>query len=133
MLDDVRIHVRFKLCALWCAVVLCYLYGDYFELYQPGKLQGMLSGRMALGPISQNVLLAMAALLAIPSVMVFLSLVLPATIDRWANIAFGILYTAIMILAIQGAWRFYVLLGVIEIFLTALIVWYAWTWPKKAI
>jgi hypothetical protein len=31
-----------------------------------------------------------------------------------------------------GAWEFYVFLGVIEIVLTALIVWYAWKWPKRA-
>ena len=129
--DDIKIHVRFKLFALWCSVMFCYIYGDYFELYQPGKLKSMIAAGMALGGVTQGVLLGMAAVMAVPSLMVFLSLVLPPRVDRWANIVVGTLYTAIMIAAMKGGWRFYIFLGLIEITLTALIVWYAWTWPKQ--
>jgi len=130
--EDVKVHVRFKLFALWTSLMFCYLYGDYFELYQPGKLQAMIAGRMALGAITQGVLLGMAAVMAVPSLMAFLSLVLPAGVNRWANIILGVAYTGIMILAIQGSWHFYIFFGLIEIALTLLIVWYAWTWPKQA-
>ena len=129
-LDDIRIHVKFKLFALWTSVMFCYIYGDYFELYQPGKLQAMLTGRMALGAVSQGVLLGVAAVMVIPSLMGFLSLVLPPRVNRWLNIIFGVAYTVIVILAIQGSWHFYIFFGLIEITLTALIAWYAWTWPK---
>jgi hypothetical protein len=129
--EDIRVPVRFKLCALWSSVIFCYLYGDYFQLYQPGQLQGMMSGRMALGAVTQEVLLGMAAVMVIPSIMPFLSLALPPGPNRWTNIAFGALYTVIMILAIRGSWHFYIFLGLVEIALTALIVWYAWTWPKQ--
>jgi hypothetical protein len=128
--EDIKVHVRFKLFALWCSVMFFYIYGDYFELYQPGKLQDMISGRMPFGAISQGALLGMAAILIIPSLMPFLSLVLPPGVNRWLNIVFGAVYSVIMILAIQGGWHFYVLFGLIEIALTALIVWYAWTWPR---
>jgi hypothetical protein len=128
--EDIKVHVRFKLFALWCSVMFFYIYGDYFELYQPGKLQDMISGRMPFGAISQGVLLGMAAILIIPSLMPFLSLVLPPGVNRWVNIVFGAVYSLIMILAIQGGWHFYVLFGLIEIALTTLIVWYAWTWPR---
>jgi Family of unknown function (DUF6326) len=130
-IDDIKVHVKFKLFALWSSVIFFYIYGDYFELYQPGKLQGMIAGKMALGPVSQGVLLGMSAIMVIPSLMPFLSLVLPAGINRWANVVFGALYTAVMILAIIGSWHFYIVYGLIEIALTALIVWYAWTWPKQ--
>jgi len=130
-LDDIKIHVKFKLFALWSSVMFFYIYGDYFELYQPGKLQEMIGGRMALGAITQGVLLGMSALLAIPSLMVFLSLVLPPQVNRWMNIILGIVYTLVMILAIKGAWHFYIFFGPIEITLTALIVWYAWSWPRS--
>jgi len=129
--EDIKVHVRFKLFALWSSVMFCYIYGDYFELYEPGKLQAMTAGRMALGPISQGALLGMAAVMVIPSLMLFLSLVLPPQLNRWANITLGIVYTAIMILAIQGSWHFYIFFGLVEITLTLLIVWYAWTWPKQ--
>lgn len=130
-LGDIKVHVRFKLFALWSSVMFFYIYGDYFELYQPGKLQAMIAGRMALGAISQGVLLAMAAVMAIPSLMPFLSLVLPPRANRWLNIIFGAAYTLIMILAIKCGWHFYIFFGLIEITLTTLIVWYAWTWPKQ--
>ncbi len=131
-LEDVKVHVKFKLFALWCSVLFFYIYGDYFELYQPGKLQAMIAGRMAMGVVSQGVLFGMSAVMAIPSLMIFLSLVLPSRVNRWLNMVLGAAYSAVMILAIQGAWHFYVFFGVIEIMLTSLIVWYAWTWPKRA-
>ena len=129
--EDITVPVRFKLFALWVSVLFFYVYGDYFELYQPGKLQQMLAGRMPLGAISQGVLLGMSAVMVIPSLMPFLALILPAGVKRWANIVFGTLYTVTMILAIRGGWHFYVFFGVIEIILTLLIVFYAWTWPKQ--
>lgn len=131
MLDDIKVHVKLKLSGLWCSVMFCYIYGDYFELYQPGKLQEMLSGRTALGPATQATLLGMAVLMTIPSLMVVLSLLLPATLSRWLNIVLGVLYSAIMVLAIQGSWHFYVFFGLIEIALTVGIIWHAWTWPKR--
>jgi len=128
---DIKVHVRFKLFALWTSVMFFYIYGDYFELYQPGKLQDMLSGRMPFGAISQGALLGMAAVMIIPSLMPFLSLVLPAAVNRWVNIVFGVIYSLIMIVVIRGGWHYYVLFGLIEITLTVLIVWFAWTWPKQ--
>ena len=75
--EDIKVHVRFKLFALWCSVMFFYIYGDYFQLYEPGQLQEVISGRMGFGPISQGVLLGMAAVMVIPSLMPFLSLALP--------------------------------------------------------
>ncbi len=129
--EDIKVHVRFKLFALWSSVMFFYIYGDYFELYQPRKLQEMIAGRMPLGAVSQGVLLGVAAVMIIPSLMPFLSLVLPTAANRWVNIVFGAVYTVIMILAIRGGWHYYVLFGLIEITLTMLIVWYAWMWPKQ--
>ena len=43
--DDIRVHVRLKLVALWSSLMFFYIYADYFQLWQPGHLQGMLEGR----------------------------------------------------------------------------------------
>lgn len=130
MLSDIRIHVRFKLSALWAALMFCYIYGDYFGLYVPGKLQGMLGGDGPVGPVSESSLVATALLLAVPGLMVFLSLVLSPRLCRWVNIALGLFYTAIMLLTMPGAWWFYITLGVIEVALSLLIVVCAWRWPR---
>lgn len=130
-LDDIEVHVKFKLSALWASVMFCYIYGDYFGLYQPGKLRGMLDGRMApLGPTTQGVLLGTSIMMAIPSVMVFLSLTLKPRLNRALNITLGALFTAIMLITMLGAWVFYVFLGIVEVVLTGSIVRYAWTWPR---
>jgi len=133
-LSDVPIHTRLKLSLLWVSTVSCYIYCDYFELYIPGKLQGMLQGRMApLGTVTQGTLVGTSLLLAIPSLMIFLSVVLRPGISRVLNLVFGVLYTLMMaMLAVQADWYFYQGFALIEALLTALVVWYAWTWPKTA-
>lgn len=130
-LDDIKVHIKLKLSALWAALMFCYIYGDYFGLYVPGKLEGMLDGNGPIGPVNQATLVATSILLAVPGVMVFLSLVLPPRLDRWLNIVLGAFYTVIMLITMPGAWDFYILMGLIEIVLTVLIIWYAWTWPKR--
>lgn len=132
-LQDSIVPMRLKLSALWASLMFCYIYGDYFGLYQPGKLEGMLEGRMGpLGPTTQGVLLGTSALMAIPAVMVFLSLVLTPDLDRWANIILGAFFTVIMLITMPGSWAFYVFLGFVEVALSILIVWHAWKWPRQA-
>jgi hypothetical protein len=129
-LDDVKIHVKMKLSALWASVMFCYIYGDYFGLYQPGALRGMMEGQMRpLGTATQGVLLGTSLMMAIPSVMVFLSLALKPNLNRWLNIILGVVYTAIILITMPGSWAFYIFLGVVEVVLTALVVRYAWNWP----
>lgn len=130
-LVDIKLHVRFKLSALWTALMFCYIYGDYFGLYVPGKLQGMLGGEGPVGPVSEATLVGTALLLAVPGLMVFLSLLLPPRLCRWLNIGLGLFYTAIMLLTMPGAWWFYIVLGVIEVALSLLITAMAWRWPRS--
>lgn len=132
VLDDVRVPIRYKLSALWTSVMFFYIYADYFELYVPGKLQGILAGQMVpLGPVTQVILLGTAAMLALPSAMIFLSVALRASVTRWLNIVVGATYTAIQLAVISGSgWTFYIAMGLLETILTALIVWTAWKWPR---
>ena len=34
--EDMRVHVRLKLSALWSSLMFFYIYADYFQLWQPG-------------------------------------------------------------------------------------------------
>jgi hypothetical protein len=130
-LDDIRIHVRLKIAALWTSVMFLYIYADYFGLYVPGNLKDMLDGKMGpLGPTTQAVLLGTSIMMAIPSVMICLTLLLKAALSRWLNIIFGALFTAIICITMWD-WMFYVVYGVIEVMLTSLVVWYAWKWPRQ--
>ena len=133
MLNDIQVHVKFKLFALWSALLFCYFYADYFELYQPGKLQEMLSGKWAYGPVTQGSLLGLSAFMAVPCLMGCVTLLIPARFARWLNVFWGSVCTVIQILTFSGSWRYYVFFGLIEVVLTMLIVWFAWTWPKLAL
>jgi hypothetical protein len=57
--------------------------------------------------------------------------VLKPRLNRWLNIILGATYTVIILITMPGAWVFYIFLGVIEIVLTMLVVWYAWNWPRQ--
>ena len=131
-LEDYKINIKIKLSILWASVTLFYLYGDYFELYIPQKTQGLVTGDNLLDSPT-NLFLA-ALLLAIPAVMVVLSILLKPTINRILNIVFGLFFTALMLLIAftsMEPWRtFYVFYAILESVITTLIVWYAFKWPK---
>jgi hypothetical protein len=82
------------------------------------------------GPATQGVLLGTSLVMALPSVMIFLSLALKPNLNRWVNIIFGMVYTVIILITMWD-WAFYIFYGIIEVVLTSLIVWYAWKWPKQ--
>lgn len=131
--EDIKVNIKIKLSALWTSVTLCYLYGDYFELYVPQKTQGLVNGVNMLD--SPMKLFAAAIMLAIPALMVFLSIILKSTLNKRLNIIFGICYTAIMVLIALTSltpWRtFYVFLAIVESCITSSIVYYAWKWTKN--
>lgn len=131
-LQDFEINVKLKLAALWASVTFCYLYGDYFELYVPKKVEGLLNGVNMLD--SPTKLFIAAFLLLLPSLMVFLSLILKPAVNRMLNIFLGVFYTLFVGLVgvnSLSVWRtFYVFYAAVEICLTLLIVWYAWRWER---
>jgi hypothetical protein len=134
-LQDFQINVKFKLSALWASVMFCYIYGDYFSLYVPGQIEGLMKGESGVGETTPFKLVLFALLMAIPSIMIFLSLALKPTINRILNVVFGLFFTAIMVLiifTIKNPWmNFNIVLAVIESIITVLIIGYAWKWPKE--
>lgn len=134
-LQDIEINVKFKLSALWTSVMFCYVYGDFFSLFVPGRIENLMQGNSGAGPTSPLKLLLFAVLMTLPSTMIFLSLLLKPVASRWTNIVVGIFFTLVMVLVVATSishWMiFYTYLGVIEIIFTLLIVWLAWIWPKQ--
>lgn len=126
-------NTKLKLASLWTSTTFCYLYGDYFELYTPGKVEGLLNGDHVLN--SPLTLLIASLIMLIPPLMVCLSILLTPKWNKWLNVAFGSLFTAMMLLIALGSltpwYSFYVLLAIVESTLTAVIVWNAFQWPKE--
>jgi len=134
MLENPKVNIKIKLAALWASATFCYLYGDYFELYTPDKIDSLITGENNLD--SPTKLLIASILLAISSVMVAASIILKPKINRILNILFGTLFTLMMVVigifSTDEWYLFYVFLAFLESIITALIVWYAWKWPKES-
>ena len=77
-------------------------------------------------------LVATTAYVVIPSLMVFLALVVPPRANRIANITLSIGYALTISAGAIGEWGYYILGSAIEVALLAAIGYHARTWPKDA-
>jgi len=133
-LVDVKIDVKMKLSALWVSIMFFYIYADLLGFYTPGHIESLIAGEVGGKPITLAFLLGTAIVMAIPSVMVFLSLMLKAKANRWANIIVGIVNICVLIGAtffVGKVGTYYYFYAIVEGVLLALIVGHAWMWPKQ--
>jgi hypothetical protein len=127
---DPWISPRLKISALWASMLFVFVYVDLFGLFRADVRADIEAGRMAGTSIDQAFLLGVTAFVALPSLMVFLSLVLPVRVGRVANIVLAVLYAVTIAGGAVGGWGYYLLGSALEVALLAGIVLYAWTWPK---
>lgn len=134
-LEPAPLSIRAQLTALWAAVMFCYIYGDYFALYIPGQAEKLVAGDTLLN--SPVRVFGASVLMALPSFVIVLLVLANASVARWANVTFGIIFTGIMVLIAVSSFPLtpnvaaYFYYAVIESIITVLIVWRAWTWPKS--
>lgn len=131
--EDFKINIKLILSALWASVMFLYIYGDYFELYVPQKIESLLNGQNLLN--TPYKLFFATIILILPSLMIFLSLIMKPKWNRVLNISIGIFLTLFTLLVGASSfteWRiFYVMLAFLESIITSIIVWKAWHWTKK--
>ena len=131
-LQNHKVDVRIKLALLWVSTMFCFIYGDYFELYTPYKLTGMLDGQIGpLGDVTQGKLLGTSIMMTVPSLMAAFSALSAPALCKWVNIVVASIFVGITVLVIQGSWTFYVYFGIVEILLLVSIIWIAWKWPRS--
>ena len=129
-MEDVKIW----LAVLWLVNTVGGLSSLVFEFYEPGVLDEIRSGAkngIAIGPVF---LLALVVLFTVSLIMAFLSVRLRDRLNRGLNIVVGLVYFAIsMILLVQKLENQSVLAvgSVVGTILAALVVWYAYKWPKS--
>jgi len=132
ILEDMNVNIKTKLSILWATLMFIYIYVDIFRFFQPGELENILAGKVWIFEITQTWALSAMIMMTIPSLMVLLSLILKAKVNRWLNIIMGVLHIVIAIANLIGeTWAYYIFGGVVEVVLLSLIVWYAWNWPKQ--
>jgi len=127
------VNLRIKISALWTSMLFVFIYVDHYSLFRADVRADIEAGKIGGFTINQSFLLVVTAYIAIPALMVFLSLILRPGVNRIANIILGLFYALTIIGGAVGELNYYYILGsAVEVVLLAAIVYYAWTWPKEA-
>jgi Family of unknown function (DUF6326) len=124
-----NVNVRIKLSALWTSMLFVFAYVDLFSLYRRDVRADLEAGEVGGLTVNQSFLVGTTVYVVIPSLMVFLALVLRPQVDRIANIALSIVYALTVVASAIGEWSYYVVGSAIEVALLAAVAYYAWTWP----
>jgi hypothetical protein len=127
--------VQAKLVAAWTSFMFLYIYVDYFHLYKPGVIDDIRAGVVFEFDISPTLLTTMLASVAIPALLVMLSMTLPARVNRATNLVVASLYIPYSVVNAAGEswdWAFFYGISIgLEVLLLAFILRSAWTWPRR--
>src|SRR4051794_16971588 len=134
-LEDLRMPVRAKLAAAWTSIMFLYIYVDYFHLYKPGVIDDLRAGVVFEFDITPTLLTIFVAVIAIPALMVMLSMTLPARVNRATNLVVASLYIPVSLFTAVGeswSWSYFYGLSIgIEVLLLAFTLRPAWTCPRR--
>lgn len=122
---------RLKIAALWASMLSIFVYVDLFSLFRADIRADLEAGKMFAFTVGQGFLLGATVYVMVPSLMVFLSLVLPPKVVRLSSIVLGILYAVTVAGGAVGESNYYYVLGSIaEVALLLGVVYVAWTWRQ---
>ena len=128
--EEFTVNTRIRLSGLWASLLFIFVYVDLFSLYRPDFRAEIEAEEVAGFTIDETFLFFGTIYIVIPSLMVFLSLILRPKICRIANIVLPILYSLTIFAGVYGEWIYYILGSAIEVVLLATIGYYAWNWPR---
>ena len=111
------------LTVLWIATMLCYLLGDVIRIFAGEFTPGEMDGKK----VGQKVWISAAAMLVIPIVMVFLSLIINFPANSYLNIILASIFFLFNIVSIKGYKPFDQFILIVSFVFNALIIYYATT------
>lgn len=132
-LEDLPMPRQVKIAAAWTSFMFLYIYVDYLALYKPGVIDTILAGLVWEFQISQTLLTVFLVLMAVPILMIVLSVILPARANRVINLAVASVYIPVSAFnAVGESWTYFYGLSIgLEVLILAFILHYAWTWPRR--
>jgi Family of unknown function (DUF6326) len=134
-LTDTKTDVKVVLSGLWVSMLMVFAYVDIFGFFRADIIKGSLEEKLPNTgfAINQTFLMLTTIYILIPSLMVAVTLLVPARINRIANIAVGVIYTATIVpSAATDPWKYYVFGSIVEIVLLLAIIRVSWKWPRQA-
>ncbi|HLQ83623.1 MAG TPA: DUF6326 family protein [Pseudogracilibacillus sp.] len=121
---NTNLDIREKISILWIVVMINMIFADILSFMQPGFLNDIITGNTPF-EITQEILLIFAVILEIPIIMIFLSRILKAKTNRWANIIASVI-TIIFVVGGGSLALHYIFFATVEIVILLLIMMYAW-------
>jgi len=126
------IDVRIILSSLWAARMLSSLQGDVVRFMQPGMLEEMIAGTSDIA-VTNELILVMSIILAVPIFMSVLSLVIKEKANRLVNLGVGIFFViwelVFLITVYSQSPAFEIFWGLVYLIFAVLVVYFAWKWP----
>lgn len=131
--EDQSIDVRIKLSGLWISTMFVFAYVDLFGFFRADVLESALAGKVFIFDVSQTFLLLTTLYVAIPSVMIVLSLIVRPSRNRIMNMVASVFYIVTIGGSMVGEeWIYFLVGSLIEIILLLTIAYVAWTWPRTS-
>ena len=135
LLDNPPVPLQVKLAAAWTSFMFLYVYVDILGFYKPGVIDDILAGIVFEFEINETFGVVGIASVAIPALMIWLSMTLPARANRITNLVVATLYIPFSAYNVVGesSWLYFYALSIgIELLLLAFILRSAWTWPRTS-
>ncbi|MCO8273248.1 DUF6326 family protein [Actinoplanes sp. TRM 88003] len=134
-MNDTKVDTKVVLCGLWITTLFVFAYVDIFGFFRADVINGVLAGEMA-GTgfaIDQTFLVLTTLYIAVASLMIVVSLLAPARINRIANLVVSLIYILTVAATLIGeSWLYYIAGTLIEVAFLLTIARVAWTWPREA-
>lgn len=134
-LEDLRMPVQAKLAAAWTSFMFLYIYVDYLALYKPGFIDDILAGIVHEFDTGPTFVAIALTLMAIPILMIVLSVTLPARVNRTTNLVVATLYIPVsMFNAVGESWTYFYFYGLsigLEVLVLGFILRSAWDWTGR--
>ena len=122
-----------RIAVLWVLMAVAMSAHGIMGLLEPGMIEEAMSGELEGLALTPGVLVFMTLFWLVPLWLAFFSMTVKGSSNRWVNFILGIIFV------ILNLWHFsehlaspaQILIIGSTVVATALIAWYAWTWPKQ--
>lgn len=131
--------LKVRIAVLWLVSAVVLSATALLALMGPGMIEQVMTGEVEGLQLTTAMLVFMALLWLIPLAMAFFSVTLGDSANRWTNVVLGLLlavWNSVHLAShiVQGQLPFeQLLLHAAAIVAPALIVWYAWRWPRPGV
>jgi len=132
-LQDSRVSEKVALSGLWTTMLFVFAYVDIFGFWRSDVIEGVFAGEVSgTGLVIDQTFLTLAtAYVLVPSLMIVVSLLTPARLNRVTNIIVSVIYLVSIVANVIGeSWIYYIIGSAVEIVILATITYVAWTWQR---